>query len=66
MNDMYYEISIKPHFYFLAHEITHGFDNTGILFDSHGNLNLEYDPSTMIAFNDASNCIHQQYSAYPK
>ena len=35
-----------------------------MLFDSHGNLNLEYDPSTMFAFNNASNCIHQQYSAY--
>ena len=34
------------------------------MFDSHGNLNLEYDPSTMFAFNNASNCIHQQYSAY--
>ena len=50
--------------YLSAHEITHGFDNEGVKYDSHGNNKLLFDNETMEGFKNSSNCLMDQYSDY--
>ncbi|KAH7130947.1 hypothetical protein EDB81DRAFT_905670 [Dactylonectria macrodidyma] len=48
----------------VGHEITHGFDNTGRLFDLDGNLTTWWDESSIAAFQEKATCFVEQYSAF--
>jgi len=48
----------------IGHEITHGFDGTGRLFDKDGNLNNWWSITSLIGFNSRANCLVQQYSNF--
>ena len=50
--------------FFSAHEITHAFDEVGIMYDSQGHFKPLYDNATIEAFHNASDCIRKQYSAF--
>ncbi|XP_056001267.1 endothelin-converting enzyme 1-like isoform X2 [Ostrea edulis] len=48
-----------------GHEITHGFDNSGILMDKNGTPSLWWKNQTAYTyFNEQRNCLVQQYSNY--
>ena len=51
-------------FSFSAHEITHAFDEVGIMYDSQAQFKPLYDNSTIKAFHNASDCIRKQYSTF--
>src|SRR4029450_11502381 len=46
------------------HEVSHGFDNTGALFDEHGNLRNWWTPQDMARFKAETKKLADQYSAY--
>ncbi|KAI5459009.1 hypothetical protein BGZ63DRAFT_455861 [Mariannaea sp. PMI_226] len=48
----------------VGHELTHGFDNTGRLFDATGNMTTWWDNSTIEAFNKRAECFVEQYNKY--
>jgi predicted metalloendopeptidase len=48
----------------MGHEITHGFDDTGRLFDKDGNKISWWTEETIDAFNKRKECIIQQYNNY--
>ncbi|KAJ7394659.1 hypothetical protein OS493_000479, partial [Desmophyllum pertusum] len=48
----------------MAHEITHGFDDTGKLYDSEGNRRKWWSNSTLVNFKERSRCLVDQYSNY--
>lgn len=57
-------LKITPCYLFAAHEITHAFDEVGIMYNSEGLFQPLYDNDTIEAFNNASDCIRQQYSTF--
>jgi putative endopeptidase len=48
----------------IGHEMTHGFDDQGAKFDGQGNLNDWWTPSDLAKFNQATQCIVNQFSGY--
>lgn len=48
----------------LGHELTHGFDNTGILFDGEGNLVQWWSNASIAHFKERVQCIIDQYSNF--
>lgn len=48
----------------MAHEITHGFDDTGKLYDIDGNRRRWWSNSTLANFQERSRCLVDQYSNY--
>jgi predicted metalloendopeptidase len=48
----------------LGHELTHGFDNSGRLFDRSGMLNDWWTPDTEAAFQARAQCVVDQYASY--
>ncbi|XP_060515852.1 neprilysin-4 [Cylas formicarius] len=48
----------------IGHEIAHGFDDKGRLFDHEGNLYLWWKKPTIEKFNEKSQCMIDQYSKY--
>ncbi|NP_001191592.1 neutral endopeptidase [Aplysia californica] len=48
----------------IGHEITHGFDDKGRLYDKNGNLNQWWSNSAIEKFNTQKQCIIDQYGAY--
>jgi putative endopeptidase len=48
----------------IGHEISHGFDNTGALFDAHGNLNNWWTPADMAHFKASTDALAAQYDTY--
>lgn len=48
----------------VAHELTHGFDDSGRRFDSHGNINEWWKNDTLKKFNDKAQCFVEQYSQF--
>jgi putative endopeptidase len=48
----------------LGHELTHGFDNAGRLFDATGLLQDWWTPDTEAAFQARAQCVVDQYSSY--
>lgn len=50
--------------YVIGHEMTHGFDDLGRLYDSDGNLIDWWDPETKKAFVEKKKCIIEQYGNY--
>lgn len=50
--------------FFVAHEIVHGFDDTGRTCDTKGNLKDWWDPDSEKEFIEHSKCFVEQYKAY--
>lgn len=48
----------------IGHEITHGFDDKGRLFDEHGNLLQWWGEDAIINFHERAQCLINQYSNY--
>ncbi len=48
----------------LGHELTHGFDNSGRLFDGTGLLHDWWTPDTEAAFQSRAQCVVDQYASY--
>lgn len=48
----------------IGHEITHGFDDRGRLYDNLGNIRQWWDNATILKFEKKAECIEQQYSSY--
>ena len=48
----------------MGHEVTHGFDNVGRLFDKHGNLNAWWDVESVEQFEQKAQCLVDQYNKY--
>jgi len=48
----------------VGHEMTHGFDDQGAQFDGHGNLQNWWAPADLKKFQQATECVVQQYSGY--
>jgi len=47
-----------------GHELTHGFDDEGRLYDSQGNLRSWWTPKDAVAFKKRAECLVNQYSQY--
>lgn len=50
--------------FFIAHEITHGFDDTGRHYDDKGNDRSWWDPHTHRQFRERHECFVNQYKNY--
>lgn len=50
--------------YVIGHEMTHGFDDLGRLYDADGNLVDWWHPTTKKAFVEKKKCIIEQYGNY--
>uniref|UniRef100_A0A182N6N4 Neprilysin, neutral endopeptidase 1 n=1 Tax=Anopheles dirus TaxID=7168 RepID=A0A182N6N4_9DIPT len=48
----------------IGHELTHGFDDKGRLFDRDGNLYRWWSDRAIEAFHERATCLVQQYSRY--
>jgi putative endopeptidase len=48
----------------IGHEITHGFDDQGCLFDAQGNLRNWWTPEDKMRFDDEATTIVKQYGGY--
>ncbi|WP_411288928.1 M13 family metallopeptidase [Phenylobacterium sp.] len=48
----------------IGHEISHGFDDLGALFDARGNLRNWWSPADMAQFKARTKMLADQYSAY--
>lgn len=48
----------------IGHEMTHGFDDQGAQFDAYGNLKNWWTASDLAKFNQATQCISDQFSGY--
>ncbi|CAI4221414.1 unnamed protein product [Auanema sp. JU1783] len=48
----------------IGHEITHGFDDRGRLYDNLGNIRQWWDNVTIAKFEEKAECIEKQYSEY--
>ncbi|GFS77745.1 endothelin-converting enzyme homolog [Trichonephila clavipes] len=48
----------------MGHEISHAFDDSGRLYDEHGNLNQWWKISTIQNFEKLSQCFIDQYSSF--
>lgn len=51
-------------FSFLGHEITHGFDDKGRLFDCDGNLHRWWSDGAIESFHRRAQCLIDQYGQY--
>ena len=49
----------------VGHELTHGFDDQGAQFDAKGNMANWWQPETEKQFKQRTQCVIDQYSAYP-
>ncbi|EQC27272.1 hypothetical protein SDRG_14893 [Saprolegnia diclina VS20] len=49
----------------MGHELSHGFDDMGRLFDAHGQLTSWWTDSVAATFNANAQCLKQQYDAFP-
>lgn len=48
----------------IGHEITHGFDDKGRLFDQNGNLHRWWSDAAIESFHSRAQCLIDQYSRY--
>lgn len=48
----------------LGHELTHGFDNDGRLFDADGNKNMWWTEATEQNFKNLTKCFVHHYESY--
>lgn len=50
--------------YMIAHEMIHGFDDSGNNFDAYGNLATRWDPKSLYEFKEKRKCFQAQYHQY--
>lgn len=50
--------------YVIGHEMTHGFDDMGRLYDGEGNLVDWWHPETKLSFDGKKRCIIEQYGNF--
>ncbi len=48
----------------IGHELTHGFDDQGALFDAEGNLKNWWTPEDQKAFNERTACVAKEYDNF--
>jgi predicted metalloendopeptidase len=48
----------------MGHELTHGFDNMGRLYDKHGNLDNWWEDESAKNFEEKAQCLVNQYNQY--
>ena len=48
----------------MGHELTHGFDNMGRLYDKHGNLDNWWGNASAKHFEEKTECLVNQYNQY--
>src|SRR5690606_13961319 len=48
----------------MGHELTHGYDDKGRLFDAQGNLNEWWTEESAAAFREKAQCVVEQYEGY--
>ena len=48
----------------IGHEITHGFDDQGAQFDSHGNLKNWWTSEDLKSFQERGDCVAKQFDGY--
>lgn len=48
----------------MGHELTHGYDDKGRLFDAHGNLNEWWTEESASSFQEKAQCVVRQYEGY--
>lgn len=48
----------------VAHEMTHGYDETGSLLDAEGNLFAWWDTATRVEFTSRGECFTEQYANF--
>ncbi|WP_420806387.1 M13-type metalloendopeptidase [Vulgatibacter incomptus] len=48
----------------MGHELTHGFDDKGRLFDADGNLRDWWTPAVSAAYTEKAQCVVEQYAGY--
>ena len=48
----------------MGHELTHGFDNQGRLYDKHGNLGNWWGNSSVENYEKKTKCLIDQYNQY--
>ncbi|MEJ7619168.1 MAG: M13 family metallopeptidase [Pyrinomonadaceae bacterium] len=48
----------------IGHEITHGFDDQGSLYDASGNLRMWWTPADRANFDARAKCVIDQFSGY--
>jgi Peptidase family M13 len=48
----------------LGHELTHGFDNTGRLYDENGNYRPWWTNRTAVEYEKRTECFVQQYNKF--
>ena len=48
----------------LGHELTHGFDIVGRMFDLHGKIKNWWSPSSLEQFQKRVECLKEQYSKF--
>ncbi|VDD93410.1 unnamed protein product [Enterobius vermicularis] len=48
----------------IGHEITHGFDDRGRLYDKYGNIRQWWDNATILEFEKRAKCITEQYAEF--
>jgi len=49
----------------IGHELTHGFDNTGRMFDKDGNMDDWWSTESTQGFEERAQCLIDQYDGYP-
>ncbi|HVF49000.1 MAG TPA: M13 family metallopeptidase [Pyrinomonadaceae bacterium] len=48
----------------IGHELTHGFDDRGSLFDAQGNLRMWWTPDDRKKFDERAECVASQFSGF--
>lgn len=48
----------------LGHELTHGFDNSGRLYDGDGNYRRWWTNDTILEYKDKADCFVEHYGTY--
>lgn len=48
----------------LGHELTHGFDNTGRLYDLHGHMKNWWSSHSLAEFKKRTSCMVHQYNGF--
>lgn len=48
----------------IGHELTHGFDDSGSLYDATGNLKMWWTPEDKKSFDEKADCVVKQFDGY--
>lgn len=62
--DLPYSLNVAAYGLVIGHECTHGYDNSGRLFDGVGKFTNWWTNKSIEAFNERATCLVNQYSAF--